>query len=99
MKNRSTVLCLGAVIAAAGLAAPASAAASPPVFPAPRESSAVAGDFVLDQTSVIAVPAVPSQQDLFLARMLVEELGDRFDLHLKIERLEHLDPARKLIVM
>jgi hypothetical protein len=98
MKKRSIVLQL-VVMIAAGLAAPASAAGAPPVFPAPRESSAVAGDFVPDQTSVIAIPAVPSQQDLFLARMLAEELGDRFDLHLKIERLEHLAPARKLIVM
>lgn len=66
-----------------------------PVFPAQRESSPTSGDFVLDQTSVIAIPASPGPQDLFLARMLADELGDRFDLHLKIERLEHLAPARK----
>ena len=99
MKQRSTVLWLGIVIAMAGLSAPASAAAAGPIFPAPRESSPAAGDFVLDQTSVIAIPASPSHEDLFLARMLAEELGDRFDLHLKIERLAHLAPARKLIVM
>ena len=97
MKKRSTVFRLGIVIATAGLAIPASAAGT--VFPAPRESSTTAGDFVLDQTSIIAIPASPSQQDLFLAQMLAEELGDRFDLHLRIERLEHLAPARKLIVM
>lgn len=93
MNKPTTVLCLGVVMATA------SAAATGPVFPAPREWSAAAGDFVLDQASIIAVPASPSQQDLFLARMLADELGDRFDLHLKIERLEHLAPARNLIVM
>jgi len=99
VKQRSTVLWLGIVIAMAGLSAPASAAAAGPIFPAPRESSPAAGDFVLDQTSVIAIPASPSHEDLFLARMLAEELGDRFDLLLKIARLAHLAPARKLIVM
>jgi len=99
VKKRSTVLWLGATIAMAGLAGPPLAAGTGPIFPAPRESSTAAGDFVLDQTSIIGIPASPSQQDLFLARMLAEELGDRFDMHLKIERLEHLAPARKLIVM
>ncbi len=99
MKKRSTWLWLGFMIAAAGLSVPATAAATGPIFPAPRESAAVAGDFVLDPSCVIAIPASPSEQDVFLARMLTEELGDRFDLHLKIERLEHLAPARKLIVM
>src|ERR1017187_1915816 len=54
VKKRSTVLWLGVVIATAGLAVPASAAATGLVFPAPRESSATAGDFVLDQTSIVA---------------------------------------------
>jgi hypothetical protein len=94
-----TVLWLGVVVATVGLAVPASAAAEGSIFPAPRESPTAAGDFVVDQTSVIAIPAAPSHEDLFLARMLAEELGDRFDLHLKIERLAHLAPARKLIVM
>ncbi len=97
MKKRSKAFWLGAVLASAAF--PASAIETSPIFPAPRESSPAAGDFVLDRTSVIAIPAAPSEQDLFLARMLAEELGDRFDLHLKIERLERLAPGRKLIVM
>jgi hypothetical protein len=99
VEKRPTVFWFGAVIATAGLAVPALATGKGPIFPAPRESSATAGDFVLDQASIIAIPASPSQQDLFLARMLAEELGDRFDLHLKIERLKHLAPAKRSIVM
>jgi len=53
----------------------------------------------LDHASVIAIPSSPPQQALLLARMLAEELGDRFDMHRKIERSEQLAPARKLIVM
>ncbi|HLY18304.1 MAG TPA: glycoside hydrolase family 20 zincin-like fold domain-containing protein [Bryobacteraceae bacterium] len=98
MKKRSTVFWAGVLIAAAELAVPAAAAIGP-IFPAPRESSASAGDFGLDQATVIAIPASPSRQDLFLAQMLAEELGDRFDLHLRIARLEHLAPAGRLIVM
>jgi hexosaminidase len=99
MQNRSTALWLGMVIATAAMAVPASASGSGSIFPAPRESSTSAGDFVLDKTSIIAIPASPSEQDLFLARTLAEELGDRFDLHLKIERLAHLTPGRKQILM
>ena len=97
--NRLTLLRIGLVLITSGLASAASGAAATPIFPAPREAAPFAGDFVLDQTAVIAIPAAPSQQDLFLARMLAEELGDRYDLHLKIERLAHLSPGRKLIAM
>ncbi len=97
--RHSTVLWLGAAIATLGLAAPKASAGTGSIFPAPRESSPAAGDFVVDQRSVIAIPAAPTQQDLFLARMLAEELGDRFGVHLKIERREHLAEGGQLIVM
>ncbi|MGO9239554.1 MAG: glycoside hydrolase family 20 zincin-like fold domain-containing protein [Bryobacteraceae bacterium] len=97
--RHSTGLWLGAAIAMMGLAAPLAGAGTGSIFPTPRESSPAAGDFVVDQKSVIAIPAAPTQQDLFLARMLAEELGDRFGVHLKIERREHLSPAGQLIVM
>jgi hypothetical protein len=99
MRSRARLLCLSALIVMAGWAVPASAAGTGSIFPAPREARASAGDFVLDASSVIAVPATPSKEDSFLARMLADELGDRFGVHLKIERLAHLAPNRKLIVM
>jgi hypothetical protein len=90
---------LGVIIALAGLAVPAAGAGAGPIFPEPREAAAATGDFVVDQSTVIAVPAAPSDQDLFLARMLAEELGERYGVHLKIERRAHLAPGGKLIVM
>jgi hypothetical protein len=45
------------------------------------------------------VPPNASQQDLFLARSLVNELGDRFDLHLQIERTPSVQPGARVILM
>ncbi len=69
------------------------------IFPTPREMASSGSDFVVDNRAVIAVPAFPSEQDLFLARTLANELGDRFDIHLKTERLAKLDVAQRLIVI
>ena len=75
------------------------AAVTGPIFPTPREMAPSGSDFTVDNRTVIAVPAFPSEQDLFLARTLANDLGDRFDLHLKTERLANLDAARRLIVI
>ncbi|MFN7998829.1 MAG: glycoside hydrolase family 20 zincin-like fold domain-containing protein [Bryobacteraceae bacterium] len=74
-------------------------AATGPIFPAPREMAPSGADFILDDHVVIAVPAFPSEQDLFLARELTHDLGDRFDLHLKMERLSNVPVGRRLILM
>jgi len=92
-----------AIAAAAGyaifaLCPSAAAAEGPSIFPTPREITPDS-DFVLDEQAVVAVPAYPSEQDLFLARSLADDLGDRFAVHLKTERLARLDPARRMIVI
>jgi len=69
------------------------------IFPTPRESVALSGSFALDEHVTIAVPAFPSEQDLFLARTLTDELGDRYGLHLKTERVARLDTAQRWIVL
>ena len=69
------------------------------IFPAPRESVASSGNFLLDDRVTIAVPAFPSEQDLFLATTLTNELGDRYGLHLKTERVAGLDAGRRMIVL
>jgi hypothetical protein len=86
-------------VLAATLAACLGAPAAGPIFPPPRELAPSSGDFALDSQAVIAVPAFPSEQDLFLARSLTNELGDRFDLHLKTVRLNKLDSAQHPIVI
>jgi hypothetical protein len=56
------------------------------IWPEPQEISASGSDFVLDNKVQVVVPENASEQDLFLAASLVNELGDRFGLHLKIQR-------------
>jgi hypothetical protein len=74
-------------------------ASRPAVFPVPRQITYSGKAFVLDEQVMIAVPDQPSSEDLFLARMLTDELGDRFGLHLKTERVSNLDGGRRTIVM
>jgi hypothetical protein len=69
------------------------------IFPEPREITPSGSAFALDNRVTIAVPAFPSEQDLFLARTLADELGDRFGLHLKTERVASLDEGRRMIVL
>jgi hypothetical protein len=89
-------MALGAIL----LIAPILGARAPgTIFPEPREITSSGSAFALDNRVTIAVPAFPSEQDLFLARTLADELGDRFGLHLKTERVEGLDGQRRMIVV
>jgi hypothetical protein len=56
------------------------------IWPEPHEISTSGSDFVLDKKVQVIVPENASEQDLFLASSLVNELADRFGLHLKIQR-------------
>ncbi len=70
-----------------------------PIFPKPQEISSSGSDFVLDNQVRIVVPSDASEQDLLLAGLLVNELGDRFGLHLKVERITALSANRRVILM
>ena len=69
------------------------------IFPTPREIAQSGSVFVLNEQAVIAIPAFPSEQDLFLAQSLADDLSDRFGVHLKTERVVKLDPGRRMIVI
>ena len=69
------------------------------VFPEPQEISQTGSDFVLDDQVTVAVPSDASQQDSFLATLLVNEVSDRFGQHLRIERTASLRPGRRVILM
>jgi hypothetical protein len=94
--QRPEFMALGAIL----LIAPILGARVPgTIFPEPREIAPSGSAFALDNRVTIAVPAFPSEQDLFLARTLTDELGDRFGLHLKTERVASLDAGRRMIVL
>ncbi len=69
------------------------------IFPKPQEISGSGSDFVLNDQVRVVVPSEPSAQDLFLATSLVNELSDRFGLHLKIERVTNLNTNKRVILM
>lgn len=91
-----------AAICIAGQAAPCLGsfdAVTSLIFPAPREVTAAGSRFVLDDQVTISIPSAGSKEDLLLASFLANELGDRFALHLKTERLTHLEAGRRVILM
>ncbi len=69
------------------------------IFPKPQEISSSGNDFVLDNQVRVVVPSEASEQDLLLAGMLVNELSDRFGLHVKIERVKYLTAGKRVILM
>ena len=69
------------------------------IFPRPQEITASGADFVVDEGAAIVLPASPTEHDVFLARSLADELGDRFGVHLQIERSARLQPGRRVILM
>jgi hypothetical protein len=69
------------------------------IFPVPQEISRSSGDFILDNQVPILVPSEASEQDLLLAGLLLNELSDRFGLHLKIERATSWNASRRVILM
>ena len=69
------------------------------IFPKPQEISSSDNNLILDKQVTILVPPNASEQDLFLARSLANELGDRFDLHLKIERSSNVGADARVILM
>jgi hypothetical protein len=69
------------------------------IFLKPQEISDSGSNFPLDNQARVVVTPNASPEDLLLARSLVNELGDRFDLHLKIERSTSLQANARTILM
>ena len=93
----------GATADATSTSAPQYAGPSGPldsvIFPKPQEISSAGGNFIIDSQVRIVVPPNASKEDLFLARSLANELGDRFDLHLQIERTPSIQAGARVILM
>jgi hypothetical protein len=93
------MLVLTVVSGIASLCFGAAPTGRPWIFPAPREMADSGADFLLDDQVTIAVPSHPSTEDLFLAGLLADDLGDRFGVHLRTEQVEALDPHRRTILI
>lgn len=69
------------------------------IFPVPREISGSHSDFVIDDQVRVVVPSNASEEDFFLARSIVNEIGDRFGIYPKIEKIENIDKRQRIILM
>jgi len=69
------------------------------IFPTPRETVPSGSRFLLDDKVAIVVPSAASREDIYLARFLTDELGDRFALHLKTQRADRLEAGKRMILM
>ncbi len=71
----------------------------PLVFPRPQEMKVSEGRLPLSETSVIALPVNASGNDLLLAQFLVEELIDRWSIHVAVQRFSTLPPNKSVILL
>lgn len=69
------------------------------IFPEPREISGLQNDFVIDSHVRIVVPLNASKEDLFLASSLANEIGDRYGIYLKTEKIKKFDVQQRVILM
>src|SRR5580698_4023456 len=69
------------------------------LFPAPQEMTSSGSDFALGNDVRVVVPSDATEEDLRCAWQLINELGDRFGLHLKLARLANLNGAGRVILM
>ncbi|MEO6912288.1 MAG: glycoside hydrolase family 20 zincin-like fold domain-containing protein [Edaphobacter sp.] len=69
------------------------------IFPEPKEIFSSRGDFILDDQVRVVVPTSASEEDLLLASTLINAIGDRFGVYLKIERVASLDKRQRVILM
>jgi hypothetical protein len=72
---------------------------TPLIFPVPQQMELSSNSFVLDESVSIIVPSGASDKDLFLARFLVREVSNLYDLALKIESRADIPKDRKVVVM
>jgi len=97
--NADSAAALGTGSSTSGMADTADLSLQSLVFPEPQDISSSGSDFVLNDQVRIVVPKDAGEEDLLLARLLANELGDRFGLQLKIKRIAKLTPDEPVILM
>ncbi len=58
----------------------------PLIFPFPQEMTVIPDTFFVNKNVSILIPEDASGQDIFLARLLVKELSDRYGVAIKVEK-------------
>ncbi|HET7216015.1 MAG TPA: beta-N-acetylhexosaminidase [Terriglobia bacterium] len=69
------------------------------IFPRPHEMTESGGSFVLNSETAIILPAGAAENDLRLARFLVEELSDRYGIQPTVRHENTLPEGKGFILM
>ena len=69
------------------------------IFPRPHEMTASPGHFLMNEESTIILPAAASENDLQLARFLVEELSDRHGVQPRVRHENTLPEGKGFILI
>jgi Glycosyl hydrolase family 20, domain 2 len=69
------------------------------IFPRPHEMTAAPGHFLLNEESTIILPGAASENDLRLARFLVEALSDRYGVQPRVRHENTLPDGKGFILM
>jgi len=69
------------------------------IFPEPQEMHLSEGYFILDSKAAALLPNNPTATDVLLARFLVEELSDQYDLQLGTQRTDVLPESGRFILV
>ncbi len=77
----------------------ASATDKPLIFPIPLQTTITNDGFVLDESVSIIVPSNATEKDIALARFLVRDLSDKYNIGLRMETVSEIPKGRKIIVM
>ncbi len=71
----------------------------PLIFPFPQEMTVTPDTFFIDKNITILIPEEASKQDNSLARMLVQELSDKYGVAIKIYRGNAIPDKGKVVLM
>jgi len=71
----------------------------PLIFPLPQQVEILDGHFMLDENTLVLVPQHPTENDLTLARFLVREVSDQYNVAIKIEHSSVLPQNKNVIIM
>ncbi len=71
----------------------------PVIFPLPQEIEIFKGNFEINENTLILIPQKSSENDKLLARFLVRELSDKYNLAVNIQSVSDLPSDKNFILM
>ena len=75
------------------------AESSSPIFPAPKEIKLLGGVLAINESTRVLLPSSPSKHDLFLARLLMAELSDRYFVPVAMRKSDELPRDGSFVLM